>query len=307
MVKAELSPVYTERLEKAKIETYALMSFYSFPADAPQSIEKLLATIETVKPLVNHIVVVNDGGAILKNQIPDYVKFIDINAHIGKAAAFREGYRYIVGKSNNPKDVIIQTDTDFDQNPEDTSLFIQKYSELIERGNKKILLIGDRYHNMPENRVRYRQDILAINRDLTRQFNYTGIADIQSGFRAYNVGLAQEFVNSGNSYRYGLEAEQTTIALINKSDIQNVYLSSSRLRTASTDPDKWIENTYAILSHSRKLNENPNYKLTAYLMSIEKANEAMIKRQDARVNICGKEYYFFLSAPQKYSVVSIRN
>lgn len=301
------NPIYIQRLRENKAEIWALMSYYSFPIDAPQSVDKLLNTINTVRPFVDHIVVVNDGGSLTQEKIPKDIKFIQINTHIGKAAAFREGYRYIVGKSNNPKDLIIQTDTDFDQNPSDVSLFIQKYSELISRKYKKILILGDRYHNIPENRIRFRQDILAINRALTRKFNYFDIADIQTGFRAYSLNLAQDFLNCGDSYRYGLEAEQTIIALKNSAKIFNVYLSASRLRFASTDPDKWIENTNAILDHSFEFINSKNSDLFNYFSAIEKVNEAMSKRQDVCVNIDGTKYYFYQNEPQKYTVVSLNS
>jgi len=303
----------SERLIKKGIETWALLPFYSFPTDCPQSVEKLKKTAETVAAFVNHVVVVNDGvKGLTKDQLPRGADLYRLDTHLGKAAAIREGVFQISQRVRSERDLIIQADADFDQDPRDTVIFLNRYEELSRREHQPTLLIGDRYHNSPDNLIRYRRDLLAINRGIISEAGYRiGTGDLQSGFRAYSVDLAKMFGNTGKSYRYGIEVEQAIIAMAKKVNVESVFLSTSRIRTASTDALKWIENFAGILDHTKDFGgeKGQGGNLIKVWTALEIALNAMQERKDVKVTIPvagqSREFYFFMPDEKNYTVVSL--
>ncbi len=300
-----------ERLGERGIETWALVPFYAYPEDAEQSATALRGTVEAVQPMVDHVVVVNDGTTLTEGDVPGFVDFYGLDSHLGKAAAIREGAYQIVRRSKSDRDLIVQVDADFDQEPRDTIRFLARYAELARRAHQPRLLIGDRYHNMPGNLIRYRRDWLAINRTLAGEAGYRSVADLQSGFRAYTVDLGAEFARCGNAYRYGIEAEQAVIAMANHADVESIYLTASRVRDASTDALKWLENFAAMLDHSEAFGDRSGEygQLRRLWKAFDKIMAAIQERRDLRVKVpilgVEREFYFYMPDDNRYTVVTL--
>ncbi len=306
---SSIDTLASERLHQDGLETWAILPYYSPTDTNEQSIVQLSATAEIATSIFDHTIVVADGKPMSKEELPVGVDHINLDTHLGKAAAIREGIYQVTSQSTDARDLVVQIATDFDQNPWDALRFLHRYTELRKRGHEPTLLIGDRYHHMPENLIRYRLGLLAMNTALSRENGYRKTSDFQSGFRAYTADLAETYADLGDSYMFGIEAEQTVLSMAQGARIEPVFLTRSRLRTASTAAIKWIENMNGMVDHSDKFStKSGKYgKLTQVWEALDTVSDAMLERKDAKVIIpvagVDREFFFYMSDDENYTLV----
>ncbi len=308
MINGNLAP-HRDQLQQDGVETWAILPYYSPQDTNEQTLDQLVATAEISASLFDHTIVIADGKPIDKSELPAGVECVSLASHLGKAATIREGIRQVTANSDDDRDLLVQIDTDFDQDPMDATRFLHRYAELRDRDHQPTLLIGNRYHNMPENLIRYRIGLLAMNTAISRENGYRKMTDFQSGFRAYTLDLAKTFTNLGESYMFGIEAEQTVLSMAQGARIEPVPLSKSRLRTASTTAVKWIENLNGMLDHAKRFSgKSGEYgHMQDIWEALDKVSGAMQERKDAKVTIpvagIDREFFFYMSDSENYTLV----
>ncbi|MFH1771162.1 MAG: hypothetical protein ABH828_06435 [archaeon] len=257
--------------------------FYYSSGKHEKAVEMLNEAIESVRPHVKKIVVINDGV-----KIPEVrgVQVVNNATNQGKGFAIKRGLNELL--SNPGVKFVVEADADDDQDTKDIVKF-KKYFD-NKHYSEHFMVIGDRY-TAPEmqNTSDYRNAINQVQRLIFSKFGYN-IRDSVSGFRGYSRAMATILNVKLQSKDFGIATEEIVLAYLFDAGIEEIPLSYAKPRNSFTKSYKLTEVLGGMLKHKDKLVERGLGELVNTLTAVNKQIEE--NAEIVRFKLNGEEFSF---------------